>query len=99
MTLPGGYTRANLISDRAAIDTAITTKAASANAKQISAGNKVTARTQMTVHMKDFRQSVRANVPNEGYVNALPVVPKFLVNKGAFVEAFRDMKTLWTKIN
>src|SRR5438874_13711559 len=42
MTLPGGYTRANLISDRAAIDAAITTCAASLNAKQISAGNKVT---------------------------------------------------------
>jgi len=99
MTLAGGYARADLISDRAAINTAINASATTTNAKQVSGGNVAAGRSQMVVHIKDFRQGVRAKVPSQGYVDALPLVPKSTVNRGAFLKTLRDMKTLWTQIN
>lgn len=99
MSLTGGYDIAALGTDRAAIDTLITTVADAANTLQTAADERDLQKNAMMLLLSQFRSAVRANLPGTHFVAALPKLPQFSSVESKFVGAFRDMSTLWTQID
>lgn len=99
LLLQGGYTRANLISDRAALQAAITLTETSDNVRQTAATDRDLKKGAILPRIGQFRAGVQFKLVGTGYVGALPRVPKFNSNQSTFLKPFDDMANLWLTIN
>ncbi len=99
LLLQGGYTRANLVTDRAALQAAITLTESSDNVRQTAATNRDLKKGGIYPRIGQFRAGVQFKLAGTGYVGALPRVPSFKSNQSTFLKPFDDMANLWTTIN
>ncbi len=99
LLLHGGYTRANLITDRTALQTAVTLTEASDNVRQTAATDRDNKKAGVYPRIGQFRAGVQFKLNGTGYVGALPRVPKIDRNQALFLKPFDDMANLWLTIN
>ena len=99
LKLQGAYTRALFITDRNAIDAAITGLVGLQNAREIGAGNRDTLKQGLIGRLNQFRGILRAQFPRTSYAGAAPTVPSFSSAESKFLQPFDDMANLWSRIN
>jgi len=99
LKLKGGYTVANLTSDRAALDTMISTCAANFSARQTSANARDIGKSVLLPHLANFRAAVKYQLSGSKYVDNLPTLPSFRRDEGEFMAPFRVMAGRWAEIN
>ncbi len=99
LKLQGAYTLANLTSDRAALQAAITATEGSDNVRQTAATNRDLKKGAILPRIGQFRAGARFKLVGTGYVGALPRVPSFKGNQSLFLKPFDDMANLWLTIN
>ena len=99
LKLQGAYTRAMFVTDRNAIDAAITALAGLENAREIAAGNRDTQKQGLVGRLNAFRGMLRAQFPNTSYAGAAGTVPSFSSAESKFLQPFDDMANLWSRIN
>jgi hypothetical protein len=99
LTLQGGYTVANLTTDRSAVDTAITAVESADNARQIAAGDRDLKKSSARIRLAQFRATVTGLLTGTPYVRTLPKMPRFGDNQGKQLKAFDDVANAWSRIN
>jgi len=97
--LPGGYGVANLTSDRALVDTAITNVENLDNILNTNRGQRDVLRVPMLDRMRQFNSIVRGHFQGTRYVRALGRIPNFTAAPGVWRVRMDDMQNLWTVIN
>ena len=91
---------AELITLRDAYSATLTVLEGARNVRQTAAGVRDDKKIAIQKRIPAFNRAARywfSDVP--GQLNGLPNAPKFNANAGAFLQAFRDMQTLWTQYN
>lgn len=99
LTLLGGYSRATLVTDRAAVETAITDVQTKDNTAQVARGDRDVRRATVKPRFVQFRSAVTGQLPNTKYIPAIPNAPGFTQSPGIWRDALDDMSNLWTTIN
>lgn len=99
LKLAAGYTRANFVAERDALNTAITTLEDLENARQIAAANRDSQKAALRQKLGQFRAMLRAVIPNSKYAGAAQLMPNFGAAESRFLAPFDDMQSLWTRIN
>ncbi len=99
LTLLGGYARATLVTDRAAVETAITDVQTKDNTAQVARGDRDVRRANVKPRFVQFRAAVTGQLPNTKYIPAIPKAPGFTQSPGIWRDALDDMANLWTTIN
>ena len=99
LVLHGGYTLANFTTDRAALQTAITTTETTDNTRQAAAGDRDLRKTALKPRIAQFRNAARYFLLNTPYEKALPKQPPLTASEGKFLRAFDDAASLWTTLN
>lgn len=99
LILRGGYTVANLTTDRIAILNAINVIISADIAAQTASGNLSALRLAIRPRIIQFRKWVSGYLPGTGYANAMPATPALSSVESRFIDPFQDMQTLWTTIN
>lgn len=96
----GTRTVAELITLRDAYSATLTTLEGARNTRQTAAGVRDDRKTALQKRITAFNRAARywfSDVP--GQLNGLPNAPRLSANPGAFLQAFREMQTLWTAYN
>ena len=99
LTLVGGYTVANLTTDRTALLTAITAVVAADNVQTNTAADRDIKKAALRVRVTQFRGLVSGLLMGSIYVRSLPTLPKFGASEGPYLRPLDDMQNLWTQIN
>lgn len=99
LTLLGAYSRASLVTDRAAVEAAITDVQQKDNVTQIARGDRDIKRAAIHARFLQFRAAVNGQLPGSRFVRALPRTPGFTEAPGKWRDAMDDMSNLWTTIN
>lgn len=99
LTLLGGYARAGLVTDRAAVETAVTDVQTKDNAAQVARGDRDVKRANVKPRFVQFRAAINGQLPNTKYIPAIPKAPSFNDSPGTWRDALDDMSNLWTTIN
>ncbi|MBS1724308.1 MAG: hypothetical protein JSS66_15300 [Armatimonadetes bacterium] len=99
LTLLGAYNRASLVTDRAAVETAVTDVQNKDNTTQIARGDRDVKRANVKPRFVQFRGAVNGQLPGTRYIPAIPRTPAFTDSPGVWRNALDDMGNLWTTIN
>lgn len=99
LTLLGGYARATLVIDRAAVETAVTDVQNKDNTTQIARGDRDVRRATVHPRFLQFRAAINGQLPNTKYIPAIPKAPQFDDAPGTWRDRLDDMSNLWTTIN
>jgi len=99
LTLQGGFTRDNLIADRATLQTAITDLEDRENDRQIAASSRDIQRDELRDRLNSFRGMLRGKLPGSPYLAAAPKLPGRSAAETKFLAPLDDMSSLWAKVN
>ncbi len=99
LTLSGAYARANLVTDRAAVDAAVTEVQTRLNVEQTARGERDVRRASVRPRFAQFRAAINAQLPGSRYQRAIPRTPPFTASPGKWRDALDDMSSLWTTVN
>ncbi|MEX2244615.1 MAG: hypothetical protein WD273_14765 [Trueperaceae bacterium] len=99
LELIGGYVRADLVTDRASVDTGVGDVQTVDNTLQTARGTRDVLRVSMRERFLQFGPAVRGNLPNTRYIPAIPNVPVFQASAGVYRDFIDDMSSLWADIN
>ena len=99
LTLVGGYTVANLTTDRTALMNSITAVVAADNVQTNTASDRDIKKAAFRVRITQFRGLVSGLMMGSVYVRSLPTMPLFSASEGAYLRPLDDMQNLWTQIN
>jgi hypothetical protein len=99
LVLPGGYDLADFQAERDAADDAIDLVTTKQNDYQIAAGDREAAKLALMERGKQLRLAVQAIVRKDGFVSALPTVPKQGVNPSLFIKGFVALANVWSDVN
>lgn len=99
LSLSGGYVRATLVTDRAAVEAAITDVQSKLNVEQTARGDRDVKRAAIRPRFAQFRAGINAQLPGSRYLPAIPKTPPFNTSAGKWRDALDDMQTLWTTVN
>jgi len=99
LTLPGGYSLANLTSDVAAVATAITNGEDLDNALALATSARDVLKETLRHRLIEFRDAVKYRLKGSGYVGALPDTPQLSSSEQKILKALDDMASLWVRIN
>jgi len=99
LLLPGGITRANLLTQRDALQTKQSEIEGQINNREIARADLQTKKEDLHLRGGQFNDKVRALLGTTAYAKALPVLPTPTDGQGNFVPPLDDISTLWTKLN
>ena len=99
VTLAGGYTLANLQTDRATLAAAINTVETPLNTREQMSGDRDIKRAAIAPRVAAFNRAVRDRLAGTLYEKGLPKAPLFAASQGRFVKPLYDMRDVWTRIN
>lgn len=99
LTLPGGYSLANLTADVAAVQDANSNQEGLDNGLDLATAARDTAREFLRNRLMEFRDAVQYRLPGSGYERALPQTPHEDASEQKLLKALDDMLNLWTRIN
>ena len=99
LILVGGYTVANLTTDRTAILSAITAVVTADNVRTNTASDRDIKKAALRVRVTQFRGLVSGLMMGSVYVRSLPTLPAFKAPEGTYLRPLDDMQSLWTQIN
>lgn len=99
LTLLGGYSRASLVTDRAAVEAAVTDVQNKDNTTQIAREDRDIKRAGVRPRFLQFRAQVNGQLPGTRYIRAIPRTPNFLDSAGKWRDRMDDMQNLWSTIN
>lgn len=99
MVLQGGYTRANFITDRDALEAKIIEIVGLMNVAQMADSTRDTVRVAARDRLRQFRAQVQTLLPGTPYESAMPKLPPDNSGEGVLVGALDDAAHLWTQIN
>ena len=99
LTLKGGYTIANLQTDRNALQAAITALQPLENTLETAQLDRDTRKKAIQARVTPFRNAVRFFALGTPYENALPTSPSFTAIETKFVKALDDTAALWATLN
>ncbi len=97
--LPGGTTRANLVTHRDNLQTKQAEIEGQINASEIARGDLTTKKEDLHLRGGQFNDKVRAILGATAFARALPELPQPQDGQGNFVPPLDDINTLWVKIN
>jgi hypothetical protein len=99
LTLQGSYTRANMITDRGALQAAITDLEDKENDRQIAASSRDIAKDDLRERLASFRGMLQGKLPGSPYLASAPKLPDRHANETRYVAPLDDMASLWAKVN
>jgi len=99
LVLPGGVTRANLVTHRDSLQTKQAEIEAQVNAAEIARGDLMARKEDVYLRASQFNDKVRALLGATAYARALPLLPPPQGGQGTFVPPMDDVATLWVKVN
>ena len=99
LLLPGGITRANLLTQRDTLQTKQAEIEGQINNREIARAELVAKKDDLHLRGGQFNDKVRAVLGATPYAKALPELPQPQDGQGNFVPPLDDISTLWTKIN
>lgn len=94
LTLQGGYSRADMIADRATLQTAITGLEDKENDRQIAASSRDIAKDELRDRLASFRGMLQGKLPGSPYLTAAPTLPDRRANETKFLAPLDDMASL-----
>lgn len=99
LLLPDGYSLANLTTDVASVEAAISGQEDLDNGVTITAGNRDTLRVPLRERVIQFREAVPYRLKGTGYALSLPDTPHEAASEQKILKALDDMESLWVRIN
>jgi len=99
LLLPGGTTRANLLTQRDALQTKQSEVEGQVNSLEIARADLLDKKLDLHLHGGQFNDKVRALLGTTAFARALPQLPQPQDGQGHFVPPLDDISTLWGKIN
>lgn len=99
LLLPGGVTRANLVTQRDALQTKQSEVEGQINNGEIARADLTAKKVDLHLRGGQFNDKVRALLGTTPYARALPELPQPQDGQGNFVPPLDDISTLWSKIN
>jgi hypothetical protein len=99
MTMPGGYTLANLNTDRDACETKMTDLEGVVNTLEMHRSDRDLQELPLIADMKQLANYVRGQFPNTKYIGTIPAMPSLNAGAGVWQKAMRDSGELWDAIN
>jgi hypothetical protein len=99
LLLPGGVTRANLLTQRDGLQTKQAEVEGQINGREIARADLDTKKEDLHLRGGQFNDKVRALLGTTAYARALPVLPQAQEGQGNFIPPLDDISTLWGKLN
>lgn len=99
LLLPGGTTRANLLSQRDALQTKHSEVEGQINNREIARADLQMKKDDLHLRGGQFNDKVRAVLGATAFAHALPVLPQPQDGQGNFIPPVDDIGTLWSRVN
>jgi hypothetical protein len=99
MVMPGGYTLANLQTDRDATVTLMDDLESQVNVLEMHRTERDLKEVPLLEDMKQLGAYVRGQFPNTKYAGTIPAVPSLNASQGVWQKAMSDSRDLWTLVN
>lgn len=97
--LPGPYTQASLVADRAALSTAITNLVNGINTVEGHRTDRDNRKADIRERMRQLGQFIKGVASESSYVGRIPDLVQFASSPGRWLIAMRDNNDIWTDFN
>lgn len=99
LTLPDGFTLADLTTDIAAVQAGIIGVEDLDNAQALATAARDTLRASLRERVIEFREAVNYRLKGSGYARALPDTPQEGSSEQKILKALDDMQSVWTRVD
>lgn len=99
LKLEGGFTLAQFLLLRDALQDAMSAIEGFENGRQIAADERDTTKTSLRDRLSQFRAMIRVLLPKSKYASSVPVLPDFGAAESKFLAPFDDAADLWGRID
>lgn len=99
LTLAGGYTIADFIADRNALDSKITSLVGLENAIEEAIDNRDAQKINVRDRLGQFRLALRIDLKGTTYFKRVPTLPRVKTTESKFLRPFDDMADMWARID